>query len=119
MLIEHMFEVNPLDELCYFVIQSNNMTALLRRPSAFIPLLISGGFLVAFAIGIAQGTLVRQPDEGTGAHLFQILMPLQALVIAFFAITWIPKIPRPAGAVVALQCAAAFSVIAIVFFLGL
>ncbi len=95
------------------------MVTLLRRPSAFLPLLISSGFLIAFAIGIAHGTLVRQPDEGTGAHLFQLLMPLQMLVIAFFAYTWVPKMRYPALAIVALQCAAALAVVAIVFFLGL
>jgi len=63
------------------------MLGLLKRPSAYVPLVISAMFLTAFTIGNIQGTLVRQPDEDTGAHLFQILMPTQALIIAFSAIS--------------------------------
>jgi hypothetical protein len=92
------------------------MLALLRRPSAFVPLLISAGFLTAFAIGIVGGTLVRQPDEGTGAHLFQILMPLQVLIIVLFAATWLPKRPLPALRVLALQGCGLLAVLAIVYF---
>jgi hypothetical protein len=92
------------------------MFQLLRRPSGFVPLAISAGFLTAFGIGIIQGTLVRQPDEGIGAHLFQILMPAQLFVIAFFAASWLPKRPLAALKVLALQGSAALGVLAIVFF---
>jgi hypothetical protein len=92
------------------------MLSLLKRPSAFLPLAISGAFLIAFVIGIAEGRLVRQPDEGTGAHLFQILMPAQLLIIAFFAISWIPKKPKSALQVLVLQGCAALAVLAIVYF---
>lgn len=92
------------------------MVELLKRPSAFVPLLVSSGFLAAFIIGLVQGTLVRQPDEDVGAHLFQILMPSQFLIITFFAITWLPKKPRSASYVLALQCGAALAVLAVVFF---
>ena len=91
------------------------MIELLRRPSGFVPLVISAGFLVAFAIGIAQGKLIRQPDEGTSAHLFQMLMPAQLLVTAFFAATWLPKKPLPALQVLALQASVLLAVLAIVF----
>jgi hypothetical protein len=91
------------------------MLDLLKRPSAFIPLVISAGFLAAFVIGLVQGTLVRQPDEETGAHLFQILMPAQFLIIAFFALLWLPKKPRPTIQVLALQVSAALAVLAIVY----
>ncbi|HEY9086502.1 MAG TPA: hypothetical protein VIN40_11305 [Candidatus Tyrphobacter sp.] len=92
------------------------MVELLKRPSAFLPLLISGGFLVAFAVGILQGTLVRRPDEDAGAHLFQILMPLQLSIIAFFAISWLPKKRTPALQVLTLQAGAALAVLAVVYF---
>jgi hypothetical protein len=89
---------------------------LLKRPSAFIPVVISGSFLGALLTAISQGRLVRQPDEDTGAHLFQILMPAQLLIIAFFAISWLPKRPKPALQVLALQGTAALAVLAIVYF---
>lgn len=92
------------------------MIALLRRPSAFLPLFISAGFLAMFAVGLAQGTLVRSPDEDVGAHLFQILMPAQLFIIAFFAFRWVPLRPKSALAVLALQLAAAVTVLAIVYF---
>jgi hypothetical protein len=92
------------------------MSALLKRPSGFVPLLISAGFLVTFAIGIAQGTLVRQADEDTGAHLFQILMPVQLFIIVFFAFRWVPQNAKPALQIVTLQLLAALSVFAIVYF---
>lgn len=88
---------------------------MLKRPSAFIPLIISGAFPILFVIGIAEGSLVRQPDEDAGAHLFQILMPVQLLIIAFFAISWLPKKPKPTLQVLALQVSAAIAALAIVF----
>jgi uncharacterized membrane protein YoaK (UPF0700 family) len=87
---------------------------LLRRPTGVLPLVISGGFLAILLSGLAQGTLVRQPDEGTAAHLFQILMPLQVIVIGVFAASWLPRNPRSAIGVLALQTAAFLAVLAIV-----
>jgi glucan phosphoethanolaminetransferase (alkaline phosphatase superfamily) len=92
------------------------MLDLLRRPSAFAPLLISLGFLATLLTKFFQGTLVRQPDEGTAAHLFQILMPLQILIVAFFAACWLPRRTKPALAILSLQVAAAVAVVAIVYF---
>ena len=92
------------------------MLALLKRPSAFVPLVISGAFLIAFVIGLGEGRLIRQPDEDAGAHLFQILMPAQLLIIAFFAISWLPKKPKATLQVLALQVSAALAVLAIVYF---
>lgn len=89
---------------------------LLKRPSAFLPLAISTGFLCFFAAAYAQGTLVRRPDEGTGAHLFQLLMPLNLLVMLFFALTWVPKKPSAALPILTLQAAGALAVLAVVFF---
>jgi len=82
--------------------------SLLKRPTAIIPVLLSTAAL-AIVIGSAAifGT-ARQPDEGTAAHLWQILMAGQVPAIAFFAIRWLPAEPRRALAVLAIQiCAAA------------
>ena len=91
------------------------MLDLLKRPTAFVPLAISAGFLIPLLVGVAQETLVRQPDEGIGAHLFQSLIPLQVIIIAAFAVSWLPKRPRPAILVLALQGAALFAVLSIVY----
>jgi hypothetical protein len=91
------------------------MLDLLKRPTAFVPLAISAGFLIPLLVGVAQGTLVRQPDEGVAAHLFQILIPLQVIVIAAFAASWLPKRPRPALHILCLQGAALLAVLSIVY----
>ena len=81
--------------------------ALLRRPSALIPLALS---LAALAIVISYASMfgtARQADEGTAAHLWQLLMAGQVPVVAFFAIKWLPIAPRQALVVLALQVGAA------------
>jgi hypothetical protein len=88
---------------------------LLKRPAGFLPLAISAAFLVPLLVGLAKGTLARQADEGTAAHLFQLLMPLQLVVIAWFAASSLPKYPRPAAQVLFLQGAAFLAVVAIVY----
>jgi hypothetical protein len=90
------------------------MIELLKRPGGFVPLSISACFLGALGWGMARGALVRQPDEDVGAHLFQILMPLQAVIIVLFAFTWLPRKPKPALAIFVLQAVAALAVILIV-----
>jgi hypothetical protein len=91
------------------------MSSLLKRPSAWIPIAMSSIVLAVFIWHVTTYGVVRETDEGIGAHLFQILMPLQLPIIAFFAITWLPKSPREAIFILALQLLAALMVIAPVF----
>ncbi|MGE3191374.1 MAG: hypothetical protein AB7O67_08375 [Vicinamibacterales bacterium] len=93
--------------------------SLLRRPSAYVPLLCSLG-----ALSIVLGYLVlygaaRQEDEGTAAHLFQLLMVLQVPVVAFFAFTWLPRAPRAAVTVLALQAVAGIAALTPLYLAGL
>ena len=89
----------------------------LRHWSGWLPVAISL-FLIALALRhVAISGPGMQADEGTEAHLFQLLMPVQALVIAFFAYTWLPRSPRLALGVLAVQLAAAGGVIALVYWL--
>src|SRR5947208_15506527 len=75
----------------------------LRHWSAWIPILIPV-FLRALGIrSVAIHGLVSQPDEGTETHLFQLLMPVRILVMGIFALTCLPRAPRAALAVFALQ----------------
>ena len=83
--------------------------ALLRRPTALIPLALS---LAALAIVISYASMfgtARQADEGTAAHLWQLLMAGQVPVVALFAIKWLPAAPRQALVVLALQVGAALA----------
>lgn len=91
---------------------------LLRRPSGFIPMAMS---LVALGLIVGQITshgVGRQPDEGAAAHLWQLLMAGQIPVIAFFAICWLPRVPRQALAVLGLQVVAGMAAAAPVFILN-
>jgi hypothetical protein len=68
---------------------------------------------------IAMFGVVRDADEGTAAHLGQILMAGQLPIVAFFAIRWLPRRPGQALPVLALQAAAGLAALAPGFFLGL
>jgi len=96
--------------------ESNNpVLVLMKHPSAWIPLLMS---LVALAFllgyvalnGIANGS----GDEGTPAHLFQLIMVAQFPVAAYFAFKWLPRQTKPALLVLVLQALAWFIPIAAV-----
>ncbi len=79
--------------------------------------------LAVFAITLISiatfGIPAREPDEGTGAHLFQIWLVLEVLVTAFFAVKWLPRRPMRALIVLALQVLAALLPMSVVFSLKL
>ncbi|MBI5867252.1 MAG: hypothetical protein HZB43_03010 [candidate division Zixibacteria bacterium] len=81
----------------------------MKTPSAFLPLAMS---LTALAMVLGHAALfgvVHEADEGTTAHIFQLLMAAQVPVVAFFAIKWLPRNPRQTLQVLALQVAAALA----------
>ena len=90
-------------------------SSMLRHPSAFLPLLMSLGALATIAVFVSLRGTAPQQDEGTAAHLWQILMAAQAPIILFFALKWVPRAPRQALPIVALQIAAAIAALAPVF----
>jgi hypothetical protein len=75
--------------------------------------------LTTVVVHLALFGTARQTDEGTAAHLWQLLMAGQAPIIAFFAIRWLPQTPRQALPILALQVAAALAAMAPVFLLHL
>lgn len=98
---------------------------IVRKPSAILPLamsltalaLLSGAYIFALATG--QAGLERQQDEGSIAHLWQLLMAGQLPVLIFFAIRWVPRAPRQTLYVLALQAGAALAAMAPVYLLNL
>jgi hypothetical protein len=104
---------------------ANSFRAILKHPSAFLPVAMSlaaiGVLLCAAIYGVLHGAhgIIREPDEGTAAHLWQLLMAGQIPVLLFFAIKWLPRAPRQTLGVLALQAGAALASMAPVFFLGL
>jgi DNA-binding CsgD family transcriptional regulator len=93
------------------------MKALLKTPSAFLPLVMSFGALATVLIYVAIFGPAPQADEGTAAHIWQILMAAQIPIIVFFAIKWLPRTPKQALLVLALQGGAALMALAPVFLL--
>lgn len=89
----------------------------MKQPSAFLPLAMS---LAALAMVLGHAAIfgiVHDADEGAAAHIFQLLMAAQIPLVAFFAITWLPRAPRQALQILALQAGAALAAIAGVVFL--
>lgn len=91
----------------------------LKKPSAFLPLAMSFAALATVLVHVAMFGVVREADEGAAAHIWQILMAAQIPIIAFFAIKWLPRTPRQALLVLALQGVAVLAALAPVFFLKL
>jgi hypothetical protein len=95
------------------------LSTLMKKPSAFIPVAMS---LVALAVVLGHVALfgaAREADEGTAAHLFQLLMIAQMPVVMFFAMKWLPRSPRQTLQALALQIGAMLAAIAPVFFFNL
>ncbi|MBU6469527.1 MAG: hypothetical protein KGL00_09200 [Gammaproteobacteria bacterium] len=93
--------------------------SIFARPTALIPLAMSLAALTVVLVHIALFGAAREADEGTATHLWQILMVAQLPVMAFFAIKWLPRVPKQAIGVLALQTAGYFAALAPVFLLGL
>ncbi len=83
--------------------------ALLKRPAALVPIGMSLAALAVVASSALLFGIKRQPDEGTAAHLWQLLMAGQLPVIGFFALKWLPMRPKQAAMILALQVAAALA----------
>jgi len=94
-----------------------NTPAIIKRPSAFIPVAMSLAALATVLLRVAVAGTAPEPDEGTAAHIWQLLMALQLPVIALFAIKWLPQTPRQALLVLGLQAGAALAALAPVFIL--
>jgi len=82
------------------------LTALLGRPSAFLPLALSAAAVLTVVVHIARAGTAPQADEGAAAHLWQAIMLVQLPLVAAFAIRWLPEAPRQALLVLVIQAAA-------------
>jgi hypothetical protein len=89
----------------------------IRQPSAVAPALMSLGALALVAVHVVSFGVARETDEGAAARIFQLLMVAQVPVVAYFAIRWLPREPRPAMLVLALQACAALVPIAAILVL--
>jgi hypothetical protein len=102
----------------------NSFGAVMRRPSAFIPVAMSLACLAMMLVAIAIGLIIHNPihhehDEGALAHLFQLLMTVQWPITLFFVVKWVRRAPRQTLGVLALQAGAWLAACAPVYFLHL
>jgi len=93
------------------------LSTMIRRPSAFGPILMSLAALSIVLVFLAVHGPAPQKDEGAAAHIWQLLMVCQLPMIAFFAVNWIPQLPKQAIEVLGLQLLAAVAAMAPVFLL--
>ena len=76
------------------------MSSTFKHPSAWVPVALSLAVLGASVIAF---TLHGQPDEGVAAHLFQMWLVLEVLMITFFVVKWLPRAPKQALMVLVIQ----------------
>lgn len=88
---------------------------LLRRPSGFLPVAMSLAGLALVLGHVARFGVVHEADEGTAAHLWQMLMGGQLPLILYFAATWLPRAPGASLRVLGIQAIAALASLAAVF----
>jgi hypothetical protein len=91
----------------------------IKQPSAFIPVVMSLAALAIVLGHIAMFGAAREADEGTAAHIWQLLMAGQVPVVAFFAVKWLPQTPRQALPILALQAVAGLAALAPVYYFNL
>jgi hypothetical protein len=90
---------------------------LLKHPSAWIPLAMSLAALTYLLVYVAIFGIVHQADEGTPAHIFQLIMIAQVPIIAYFAIKWLPKRPKQSLLILAVQAVAwIIPIVAVIWF---
>jgi len=90
---------------------------MLRNPLALLPVVMSTAALAIVLVHAALVGSARQADEGTEAHLWQLLMVGQLPIVALFALTRLERDPPSALGVLGLQTAAALAALAPVYLL--
>jgi hypothetical protein len=91
----------------------------LKQPSALLPIAMSVAALAVVLAHIAIFGVGREADEGTAAHLWQLLMAGQVPAVAYFSLKWLPRAPGQALCVLALQAVAALAACAPVYWFKL
>jgi hypothetical protein len=91
--------------------------AVLRKPSALVPLLISLAALTLVVGHAALYGIVHEADEGAAAHIWQILIALDIPIAFASAMHWWNRARRQALALLGLLTATTLANFAAVYFL--
>lgn len=76
---------------------------LLISPLSLAPMVMSMFCIAMILLHVARFGTLKQEDEGIEAHLFQVVMALQAPLILFFVGKWWPERRRETLVVLSLQ----------------
>ena len=95
----------------------SSVIALAKQPSAFLPLAMSLTALAVVLGHVAIYGVVHEADEGTAAHIWQLLMAGHVPVAVFFAIKWLPRATKQTLVVLAILVGVLLANFAAVFFL--
>ena len=91
----------------------------MKHWSALLPLGLSLAGLILIFGHVAVSGAGPEADEGTLARLWWLVMAAQVPLVAFYAITWLPRAPQVATWIVILQVAAVLANLAAVRFFNL
>ena len=95
-----------------------NMNSLpFKQPSALLPITLSLIALAMVLIHFGLYGITSEADEGTPAHIFQLLMLAQVPIVIYFAFKWIPQRPAWAIRILAFQVVAGLAALGAVYFL--
>lgn len=81
-------------------------TILLKKPSGFLPLLMSSAAIADVIIYLAVFGNIQQEDESAAARIFQLLILLEVPIMMYFAAKWLPKFPKQAIPILVIQVGA-------------
>ena len=93
------------------------MLSTLRHPTAFLPVVMSAAALATVLSYLAIHGPAPHPDEGTAAHVWQLLMAGQVPIMALFGIIWGRRAPKEVLLILGLQIVAAVAALAPVYIL--
>jgi hypothetical protein len=89
-----------------------------RPLAAWVPIAMSLAAVATVLLQIATFGIAPQGDEGTYAHLWQLLMAGQVPILIFYVVKWLPRAPKVSLRVIGVQLGAALVAIAPVYLLG-
>ena len=95
------------------------VSQMIRRPLVWIPVAMSLAILAMVLTTIGISDAVRQEDEGAQAHVFQLWLVLEVVLLTVFAVEWVPRRPKQALVVLAIQVLCVLAACAPVFYFRL
>lgn len=88
---------------------------LIKKPSALLLIVMSLAAIVMVLGHAAIFGVVREADEGTPAHIFQLRMGAQVPIVAVFAAKWLPHKPSQTLWVIVPQASLGLNAMALVY----